>query len=64
MVMRQADNKLDERAETNQMPEGRLARELAEIVSDNEQVSQPGETKAAHWSYSVPAPGVKYYTDG
>ena len=61
MVTLQADNKVDELAETNKLVGEALARELGEIVGDEGEVSQVGAPKAAHWVYSVPSPGVRYY---
>ena len=62
MVMLQVDNKVDELAVVDEAVGEVLAQELSEILGGDDAVSQPGETKTAHWHFSVPAPGVRYYT--
>ena len=40
-----------------------IARELAEILREAERVSEPEEPGAGVWSYRVPFPGVRYYSN-
>ena len=37
------------------------AREVADSVIEKEKASRPEEDRTAHWYYSVPFPGVRYY---
>ena len=62
MVMLQVDNKVDELAVVDEAVGEVLAQELSEILGGDDAVSQLGEPKTAHWHFSVPAPGVRYYT--
>ena len=39
----------------------KVSQELAEIVAAAEEASGSGHGEKAHWSYSVPFPGVRYY---
>ena len=42
--------------------ESGLAQEVDSIVEEAEQVQGVEQPKARHWYYSVPFPGVRYYS--
>ena len=66
MVMLQTDNEVDGRAEINAEAGSRsaidLAIDLRKIVGQEPGLAQPIQRQAAHWVYSVPTVGVRYYT--
>jgi len=35
---------------------------VQDVVEAAERGSDPGHAETSHWSYSVPCPGVRYYT--
>lgn len=43
----------------------KTAQELADLAEEAQPDSPPGyPTRAAHWSYRIPFPGVRYYNYG
>ena len=40
----------------------KVTQELAEIVAATEEASDAGHSETASWSYSMPFPGVRYYS--
>jgi len=40
----------------------KVSQELAEIVEAAEEASNSGPGETARWSYSMPFPGVRYYS--